>query len=167
MTGWNWRDGVGRVSIILPQTDVRDTERRGKRKVIMMPVRNMQNQYVERAMDEADRKRWNSMGLNLLLTKMEAGDLPIVIRDGRIWGFEMDRLELEAAREKAWSFPGLQPPENARYIGYQKIGTEKYLYWRDSRGNYWFDTEGGMAFKKEMEEIQKKKRASRRRWMPG
>lgn len=30
MTGWNWRDGVGRVSIILPQTYVRNTERRKK-----------------------------------------------------------------------------------------------------------------------------------------
>lgn len=132
-----------------------------------MSVQKMQNQYVERAMDEADRKRWNGMKLNFLLTKMEAGDLPIVIRDGRIWGFEMDRLELEEAYEKAWSFPGLHPPENARYIGYQKSGTQKYLYWRDSRGNYWYDTERGMAFKKSMEEAQKKKMASRRRWMPG
>lgn len=132
-----------------------------------MSVQKMQNQYVERAMDEADRKRWNGMKLNLLLAKMEAGDLPIVIRDGRIWGFEMDRQELEEAYEKAWSFPGLHPPENARYIGYRKSGTQKYLYWRDSRGNYWYDTEGGMEFKKRMEEVQKKKRASRRRWMPG
>ena len=86
MTGWNWRDGVGRVSIILPQTDVRDTERRGKRKVIMMPVRNMQNQYVERAMDEADRKRWNSMGLNLLLTKRR------VKRHGAFRGFNRRKM---------------------------------------------------------------------------
>lgn len=111
-------------------------------------------------MDRVDREKWNSMCLNLLLLKMEAGDLPIVIRDGRIWGFEMDRLELEEAHEKARSFPGLHPPENARYIGYQKSGTQKYLYWKDSRGNYWYDTERGMAFKEIMEEARKKKMAS-------
>lgn len=112
-------------------------------------------------MDRVDREKWNNMRLNLLLLKMEAGNLPIVIRDGRIWGFEMDMQELEQAHRKAWSFPDIQPPNNAQYIGYRMHKTEKYLYWKDSEGNYWYDTERGMAFKEIMEEAQKKKMASR------
>lgn len=108
----------------------------------------------ERAMEKTEREIWNRMDLDLLLLKMENGDLPLVIRDGRIWGYEMDLQELEKARNNAWSFPDTQPPNNARYIGYWKDGAEKYLYWRDSKGNYWFDTDRGMAFKKMMKEAQ-------------
>lgn len=125
-----------------------------------MIIISVRNKYVERAMDRADREKWNSMGLNLLLLKMEAGDLPIVIRDGRIWGFEMDMQELERAYRKAWSFPDMQPPNCAHYIGYRMHQTGKYLYWKDSEGNYWYDTERGMAFKEAMEEARKKKMAS-------
>lgn len=119
-------------------------------------------------MTEEERKRWNHMFLSILLQKMEAGDLPVVLRDGRIWGCEMDLQELETAHENAWSFPDLYPPNNARYIGYRRHPTGRYLYWKDSDGKYWYDTEGGMAFKRTMKEAQKKKKmASRRTRMPG
>lgn len=119
-------------------------------------------------MTEADRRRWNGMQLYVLLQKMEAGELPIVLRDGCIWGYEMDAWELRQAYEKAWSFPEVRPPNNARYIGYQLHPTGRYLYWKDADGKYWYDTEGGMTFKKAMEEAQKRKKmASRRTWMPG
>lgn len=118
-------------------------------------------------MKEADRSRWNHMPLLLLLQKIETGDLPLVIRDGKVWGYEMDMEELERAYQNAWSFPALEPPNQARYIGFQKYPTGRYLYWKDAEGNYWYDTERGMIFKKEMKEVQKKKRASRRHWMPG
>lgn len=139
-------------------------ECRGKRSVIIISA----DRYQERAMTEADRRRWNSMQLYMLLQKMEAGELPVVLRDGCIWGYEMDVQELEQACEKAWSFPDLHPPNNARYIGYQRHPTGRYLYWKDSDGKYWYDTERGMVFKRSMEEVQKKKKmASRRTWMPG
>lgn len=108
------------------------------------------------------------MQMDLLIRKMESGGLPLVIRDGIIWGYEMDRQELDRASREAWSFPGLMPPDGARYIGCRRYPTGLYLFWRDPAGKYWYDTERGMICKKEMESLQKKrKRASRRNWMPG
>ncbi len=122
-------------------------------------------------MTKGERCYMNHMPLYILIPKMDAGDLPLVLRDGAIWGYEMDMQELERAQERARSFPDLLPPNGARYIGYRLHRTGRYLYWKDSGGNYWFDTERGMAFKQEMEDAQKKKqkkkKASRRNWMPG
>lgn len=87
---------------------------------------------------------------------MEAGSLPIVIKDGNIWGYEMDQWELDQASREAWSFSGLLPPNGSHYIGCRKEKTGKYLYWKDSAGNYWYDTEMGLKFKKIMEQAQRK-----------
>lgn len=108
--------------------------------------------YKERAMTKPERRYWNCLPLMDLIQKMESGSLPIVIRDGIIWGCEMDRRELEQADRDARSFPGLLPPNGAHYIGRRK----KYLYWKDSAGNYWYDTERGMEFKKLMVQVQRK-----------
>lgn len=112
---------------------------------------------------------WNRMPLCDLIQRMEGGALPIVIRDGCIWGCEMDRQELKTAHREAWSFPGLSPPQGARYIGCQRRPTGLYRYWKDAAGNYWYETDQGMAFKRDMAVVQQKKRkkASRRNWMPG
>lgn len=107
-------------------------------------------------MTKADRKHWNHMQIHILIRKMESGDLPLVIRDGRIWGYEMDRQEIDRAYREAWSFPGLMPPDGACYIGCRKNRTGMYLFWKDQAGRYWYDTERGMAFKRSMEEVQKK-----------
>ena len=118
-------------------------------------------------MTKGERCFLNHMPLYILLQRMEAGDLPLVLRDGAIWGYEMDMQELETAQEQARSFPDLLPPGQARYIGYLKHRTGRYLYWKDSEGKYWYETERGMAFKQEMDNAQKKKRASGRIRMPG
>lgn len=85
---------------------------------------------------------------------------------------EMDRQELETAHREARSFPGMHPPMGARYIGYRREHGEVYMYWKDSSGKYWYDSDLQITFKREMEEAQKKrkqerKKASRRNWMPG
>lgn len=126
------------------------------------------NRYIERAFKSAEKKLWNEMVLNDLIQKMEDGALPVVIRDGCVWGYEMDRQELETAHREAWSFPGLSPPQGARYIGCQRRPTGMYRYWKDAAGKYWYETDQGTAFKREMEAAQKKiKKASRGNWMPG
>lgn len=135
----------------------------GKRRVIIILV---QNKYIEEAFSKQDSARWNSMSLFGILQQMENGSLPLVIRDGYIWGQEMDREELDAAEKNARSFPGLSPPDNARYIGRRchKINTlitphtVTYLYWRCSNGKYYYDTIGGMKFKREMEAAQKRRK---------
>lgn len=126
------------------------------------------NRYIERAFKAEEKKHWNGMPLCDLIQKVDGGALPIVIRDGYIWGHEMDRQELETAHREAWSFPGLSPPQGARYIGCQRRSTGLYRYWKDAAGKYWYETDQGMAFKREMEAAQKKiKKASRGNWMPG
>lgn len=107
------------------------------------------------------------MSLQDLVRRIEQGELPIVIRDGHIWGYEMDREELERAGKEARSFPGLQPPAGSRFIGSQRRHTGKYLFWKDQAGKYWYETEGGMEFKRQMELAQKKKTAPGRRRVPG
>lgn len=116
------------------------------------------DRYIERAMAQEERRSWNHLALIDLLLKMEAGSLPIVIKGGSIWGYEMDQWELDQASRDARSFPGLSPPAGSCYIGYQRRKSEKYLYWRDSRGNYWYETEGGMEFKRLMEQARKQKK---------
>lgn len=79
----------------------------------------------------------------------------------------MDKQELEEAYRGARSFPDLTPPNKSYYIGCKKHGKDVYLFWRDESGNYWYETERGMAFKKEILNKQKKRKmASRRNWMP-
>lgn len=117
------------------------------------------------------------MPLYDLLRRMERGNLPLIIRDGCIWGYEEDQAELERAEKDAWSFPGLSPPDQAAYyIGAirkrrrtpEGLCADVYRFWKDAEGKYWYDTDRGMAFKREMAAIQKKrKKASSRTWMPG
>lgn len=93
-----------------------------------------------------------------LIQKMEDGVLPVVIRDGYIWGCEMDRSVLDEAYSEARSFQGLSPPQGAQYIGCQRRPSGLYLYWKDREGKYWYETDRGMEFKRQMEEAQKKEK---------
>lgn len=130
-----------------------------KRTVIMI---SGTDRYIERAMTQEEKRYWNRISLLDLLLKIESGSLPIVIRDGNIWGCEMDQRELDRAKEDARSFPGLSPPSGSCYIGYRKGKSGKYLYWKDSRGNYWYETERGMEFKRLMEQAKKQKKSIQR-----
>ena len=69
--------------------------------------------------------------------------------------------QLEKARENAWSFSGLIPPNDAQLIGSVVHKDDIYNYYRDTDGNYYFDTERMRAFEKEMQEVQKKRKLER------
>jgi len=80
----------------------------------------------------------------------------------------MDKLELEKVYKNARSFPDLAPPNRSYYIGCKKQGNDVYMFWKDESGNYWYETERGTAFKREIIDAQKKRKmASRGNWMPG
>lgn len=68
--------------------------------------------------------------------------------------------ELQKARELAWSFSGLEPPQGSVYIGKEQRGGETYYYYRteDEETPYLYETEGGYAFKKKMHDAEKKYR---------
>ena len=48
--------------------------------------------------------------------------------------------ELEMAWERAYSFSGKVPPNNARYIGMIPKGDREYLFYKDTSNNYWYES---------------------------
>ncbi len=71
--------------------------------------------------------------------------------------------ELEIARDQARSFPGLMPPNNAALIGKEEKGRDTINYYKDSTGNYYYDTESGRKFEQDMQERRKKREKEKRR----
>lgn len=69
---------------------------------------------------------------------------------------------LEQARNQAWSFPGLTPPNHARYIGSIETKEDTYFYYQDREGNFYYDSQQMRSFELEMREAQKEKQ--RRAW---
>ena len=75
----------------------------------------------------------------------------------------MEQELLEEAREKAVSFPGLAPPNNAEPIGEIKEEHDTYFFYRDSKGNFYYISDRTRKFEEEMLKAQKKRKAKRRR----
>lgn len=69
---------------------------------------------------------------------------------------------LKEAREHARSFPGLLPPNNAVFIGMEKLENNTYFYYRDDEGRFYYDSVRARRFEKEMQE--RKKERDRKRW---
>ncbi|MBO5030444.1 MAG: hypothetical protein J6J86_04520 [Lachnospiraceae bacterium] len=65
---------------------------------------------------------------------------------------------LEEAREKAVSFPGLAPPNDAEPIGQIEELHDTFYYYRDSRGNFYYISGRTRRFEEEMLKAQKKRR---------
>lgn len=72
---------------------------------------------------------------------------------------------LEEARNNAWTFPGLEPPAGAVYIGAVKTEKDVYFYYRGREGNFYYDTERMRRFEMEMQEARKRKKERGRRGM--
>ncbi len=70
----------------------------------------------------------------------------------------MDEKELlEEARSKAWSFSGLTPPNNAKYIGAIQKENDIYFYYQDKEGNFYYDSQQNRCFELAMKEAKRKK----------
>lgn len=69
---------------------------------------------------------------------------------------------LEKVLQSASSFPDLIPPNNAQEYGRVNKPSGTYIIYKDTEGNYYFDTVHGLEFKRQMEEARKKKK---RRYM--
>ncbi len=69
---------------------------------------------------------------------------------------------LEEARKEAWSFPGLEPPADAVYIGAVEDEDDITFYYRGSDGKFYYDTARNRRFELEMQE--RKKERDRQRW---
>ena len=74
----------------------------------------------------------------------------------------MDSI-LQEAREKAYSFSGLVPPNDAEPIGQIEESHDTYFYYRDSVGNFYYISGRTRKFEEEMLKAQKKQKAKRRR----
>lgn len=66
--------------------------------------------------------------------------------------------ELITAMENAVSFSGAKPPSDASEIGRVLEDTGTYIFYRDSEGNYYYNTEAGLKFAKEIESAKRVKK---------
>ena len=70
--------------------------------------------------------------------------------------------ELELAKKEARSFPGLTPPQNAVLIGKEEKKNDTINYYKDSAGNYYYDTESGRKFEQDMLERNNRRKEEKR-----
>lgn len=74
--------------------------------------------------------------------------------------------EIKKAMEDAWTFPGINPPNNAELVTVKKGEPGNpdghTYYYGDSDGNYYYTTDAQIAFEKRMQEAIKRIKASHR-----
>lgn len=68
----------------------------------------------------------------------------------------------ETGIEEARSFPGLNPPNNAKEVARVTRHHGTYIYFRDKQGNYWYDSVEGLNFKRKMAEAEQRQKTERR-----
>ena len=71
------------------------------------------------------------------------------------------QLMLQEAIEKARSFDGLRPPNQAVLIGSRENAHDTIDYYRDDAGNFYYETHRGRAFKEQMARAEKERRRLR------
>lgn len=73
---------------------------------------------------------------------------------------------LDEAYEKARSFPGLKPPNDAYYIGsrFNEINGKSYetYYFKNDEGEFYYQSEATRQFELKMREAEKRRRKNRR-----
>ena len=72
----------------------------------------------------------------------------------------------DEAEEKARSFPGLKPPNDAYYIGSRikqiKGKSHETYYYKNDAGEFYYQSEATRQFELKMRESEKRRRQSRR-----
>ena len=68
---------------------------------------------------------------------------------------------LDRAIGNAVSFPGSRPPEPARCIGQIERPDGNYVYFQGQSGKFYYGTESGIAFARQMEAAGKKRRTKK------
>ncbi|MBQ8167175.1 MAG: hypothetical protein IJZ96_09090 [Lachnospiraceae bacterium] len=71
------------------------------------------------------------------------------------------QLMLQEAIEKARSFSGLRPPNQAILIGSRVSAHDTIDYYRDDDGKFYYETHRGRAFKEQMAKAEKERRKLR------
>lgn len=66
--------------------------------------------------------------------------------------------ELAIARKEAVSFTGLEPPENAKYIGTERMKNDSYDYFKTQGGKYYYQSDGTRLIEEERCLKEKQKR---------
>ena len=72
-----------------------------------------------------------------------------------------DPDEIMKARKNARSFPGLDPPNKAEEIGREELAGDTFIYYKDSLGNYWYNTKSTRNVEKEMQGRKRHKKSWR------
>lgn len=71
--------------------------------------------------------------------------------------------DLQIAFKEARSFPGLTPPNNAKFLGKIETKCDVVNIYKDQYGNLWYDTESGRKFEIDIQEKMEKRRKEKRR----
>lgn len=67
-------------------------------------------------------------------------------------------MNIEELRQKAWSFRGLVPPNNAKKVAEEQRNGKLYEYFQDDSGNVYYETSTGRKCKLEILSWAKKKK---------
>ena len=59
-------------------------------------------------------------------------------------------------RSDIWSFPDMVPPNDAKYIGSLERDSVRYLYYMDTDGNMFYESDRGYIHKKRMRDFRLK-----------
>lgn len=69
---------------------------------------------------------------------------------------------IEECWKEAWTFPTIEPPEDAKLIDVKNVNGDIKRLYATPDGKYWFDTERMKKFALEMEEARKRHAKKRR-----
>lgn len=74
------------------------------------------------------------------------------------------REELEEARKNAWSIGAYNTPKgSAEYLGSLSENNDIFHFYRDAEKKYYYESERGLKFDREMRKAQKRHREKKRR----
>lgn len=68
--------------------------------------------------------------------------------------------EIEIAKKEATSFPGLVPPDNAKYIGSERTKNDSYDYFKTQDGKYYYQSDSTRLLEEQYQLKQKEKKKS-------
>lgn len=71
---------------------------------------------------------------------------------------DIENIDFSTAR----SFPDLRPPNDAVEIFREKKNGNTYYYYQDAKGNLYFESDKGYAFKREMHERERIRKIRKR-----
>lgn len=67
-------------------------------------------------------------------------------------------MSIEELRQKAWTFPDLTPPNDAKKVAEEQRNGKVYEYFQDDSGNVYYETDSDKEWKRKIEEWKRQRK---------